>query len=151
MSLETTIKQTKFRNEWQKANINLMVTYNWMMERMRVFFDKADLTMQQFNVLRILRGSHPQPLSTLQIRDRMIDKMSDASRIVDRLIKKELVCKTTCANDKRLVDVTLTDKGMELLAKLDKRMKTMEEVLKTLTQEEAVQLNFLLDKLRGEE
>jgi DNA-binding MarR family transcriptional regulator len=151
MSLETTIKQTKFRNEWQKANINLMVTYNWMMERMRVFFDKADLTMQQFNVLRILRGSHPQPLSTLQIRDRMIDKMSDASRIVDRLIKKELVRKTTCANDKRLVDVTLTDKGMELLAKLDKRMKTMEEVLKTLTQEEAVQLNFLLDKLRGEE
>jgi MarR family transcriptional regulator, 2-MHQ and catechol-resistance regulon repressor len=151
MSLESTIKQSKFRNEYQKVNINLLVTYNWMIERMRTFFDSADLTMQQYNVLRILRGSHPQPLSTLQIRDRMIDKMSDVSRIVDRLIKKELVMKVTCQNDKRLVDVNVTEKGIALLKKLDRRMNNLEASLQNITMEEATQLNALLDKLRGED
>jgi DNA-binding MarR family transcriptional regulator len=89
MSIDKEINQQKFRNEYQKSEINLIYTYNWMNEQMKCIFDKFDITSQQFNILRILRGAG-EPLSTLQIRQRMLDKMSDTSRIVDRLIKKEL-------------------------------------------------------------
>ena len=107
MGLEKDINQTNFRNEYQKAAINLIYTYNWMHERMKGIFEKHDITSQQFNILRILRGAG-KPISTLQIRQRMLDKMSDTSRIVDRLVVKELVQKNTCINDKRLVDVSIT-------------------------------------------
>src|SRR5215831_20447035 len=110
MSIEKDISQRKFTSEFQKAMVNLVYTHNWMMEKMKVFFEKADLTTQQFNILRILRGAG-EPLSTLQIRQRMLDKMSDTSRIVDRLIKKGLVKKNVCKADRRLVDVIITEKG----------------------------------------
>ena len=110
MGIEQDINQTSFRNEFQKAAINFIFTSNWLNEKMRLFFDKEDITPQQFNILRILRGAG-QPISTLQIRQRMLDKMSDTSRIVDRLLLKELVKKSTCSNDKRLVDVSITEKG----------------------------------------
>ena len=84
MGIEKDINQQKFRNEFQKASINLIYTFNWVSEKMKVFFENQDITSQQFNILRILRGAH-KPLSTLQIRERMLDKMSDTSRIVDRL------------------------------------------------------------------
>ena len=83
MGLEKDIKQKHFRNEWQKAMINLTYTHNWLTEKFKTFLDRFDLTSQQFNILRILRGAG-EPLSTLQIRERMLDKMSDTSRIVDR-------------------------------------------------------------------
>jgi DNA-binding MarR family transcriptional regulator len=118
MSLENDIQQAKFRNEYQKAAINLIYTFNWLTEKNKQFFDKADITSQQFNILRILRGAGV-PLSTLQIRQRMLDKMSDTSRIVDRLVKKELVKKVICKTDRRLVDVTISDKGLSLLKDLD--------------------------------
>src|SRR6476619_8184088 len=118
MSIEKDISQRKFATEYQKAMVNLIYTHNWLMERMKLFFEKADLTQQQFNILRILRGAG-QPLSTLQIRQRMLDKMSDTSRIVDRLIKKGLVKKVVCKSDKRLVDVTIAEKGKKLLASMD--------------------------------
>lgn len=147
MSIETDINQPSFKNEYQKIIVNLIYTYNWTTERLKRIFDKEDLTMQQFNILRILRGS-PVPLSTLQIRERMLDKMSDTSRIVDRLIIKELVRKVTCKTDKRLVDVTITDKGKELLSKLDGYDADMESIASALTEEEAKTLNTLLDKIR---
>jgi MarR family 2-MHQ and catechol resistance regulon transcriptional repressor len=103
--------------------------------------------MQQFNILRILRGSS-NPLSTLQIRERMLDKMSDSSRIVDRLILKGLVKKITCKTDKRLVDVTITAKGLKILEKLDAQEDKMENIFKSLTKNEAETLNTLLDKIR---
>lgn len=87
MSINKDINQRKFRNEHQKAMINLIFSYNWLMENTRKHLDRYDLTNQQFNILRILRGAG-EPLSTLQIRQRMLDKMSDTSRIVDRLVKK---------------------------------------------------------------
>ena len=95
MGIDHDIHQARFRNEHQKASINLIYTYHWMVEKTRQIFAKEDITSQQFNILRILRGSHPQPLSTLQIRERMLDKMSDTSRIVDRLIAKGLVKKNS--------------------------------------------------------
>ncbi len=148
MSLETDINQSNFRNEHQKAVINLIYSFNWITEKMKPFFDKADITSQQFNILRILRGAG-KPISTLQIRQRMLDKMSDTSRIVDRLIAKGLVKKLVCKEDKRLVDVSITDKGKKLLEKLDHFEKEMDGVIQSITETEARTLNKLLDKMRN--
>ncbi len=127
--------------------INLTYTHNWLSERFKSFLDRFDLTAQQFNILRILRGAG-QPLSTLQIRERMLDKMSDTSRIVDRLIVKKLVQKTVCTHDKRLVDVIITDEGKKILASIDELNDEMDSMIKSLSAEEAVVLNTLLDKMR---
>ncbi len=147
MSIDKDISTSKFRNEYHKAVVNLIFTHNWLMDNVKKIFDKGDITPQQYNILRILRGAK-QPLSTLQIRQRMLDKMSDTSRIVDRLIKKELVQKMVCSADKRLVDVTITDKGLELLEDLDKYNIEMDGILKELSTDEVIILNGLLDKLR---
>lgn len=148
MGLEEDIKQKKFQSQHQKAGINIIYTYNFLSEKMRKHFSTHKLTQQQFNVLRILRGSNPNPLSTLQIRDRMLDKMSDTSRIVDRLLKKKLVSKQVCSNDKRLVDVCITKEGLALLAKMDHSEMDLSKILANLTEVEAEQLNSLLDKVR---
>ena len=121
-----------------------------MMEKSRRIFEKGDLTPQQYNILRILRGA-AKPLSTLQIRQRMLDKMSDTSRIVDRLLKKELVEKVICKSDRRLVDVTISEKGLILLESLDEFNDEFDLLLKGLSTEEAGMLNRLLDKLRSSE
>src|SRR3954469_5237775 len=150
MSIEKDIRQTRFRNEFQKASINLIYTCNWVNEQMKKIFDPFDITSQQFNILRILRGAG-KPLSTLQIRQRMLDKMSDTSRIVDRLVKKELVQKVICKTDRRLVDVTITDTGLQLLDKLDTYNEQMDAMLGNLTEDDAKMLNQLLDKIRSSE
>jgi len=147
MSIETDINQPKFNNEYHKMSVNLIYTYNWAMEKAKRFFEKADLTMQQYNILRILRGAG-KPLSTLQIRQRMLDKMSDTSRIVDRLVKKGLVEKVTCKNDRRLVDVTISEKGLALLQKLDGHTHELDSHLTSISEDEARTVNHLLDKLR---
>lgn len=149
MGIETEIHQTKFVSARQKAMLNLMFTYGWVMEQIKNFLAGEDITHQQYNILRILRGAHPEPLSTLQIRERMLDKMSDTSRIVDRLVLKELVKKTTCPKDKRLVDVVITEKGQNLLSKLDAEANDMNRIMGGLTEEEAETLSGLLDQLRG--
>ena len=147
MSLEKDINQPKFRSEFQKATINLIFTYNWMNEQMKGFFENEGLTSQQFNILRILRGAG-QPISTLQIRQRMLDKMSDTSRIVDRLILKGFVKKVVCKTDKRLVDVSITDKGKKILSKLDAKESDMDAIINSISEAEAKSLNKILDKLR---
>jgi DNA-binding MarR family transcriptional regulator len=149
MGIEKDIHQNKFKSEKHKAMINLMFTYGWALERIKNFLEKEDITHQQYNILRILRGSVPEPLSTLQIRERMIDRMSDTSRIVDRLIVKGLVKKCTCTKDKRLVDVTITDKGQKLLKKLDSDANHLDEIMNNLSEKDAEQLNNLLEKLRS--
>lgn len=150
MSLQKDIHQLRnFRNEYQKAIVNIVFTHNWLTERMKSYLDKEDITPQQYNILRILRGSSPNPLSTLQIRERMLDKMSDTSRIVDRLVAKDLAKKTSCKADKRLVDVVITDKGKKLLEKLDLHSDDMDGMISNLTESEAKTLNSLLDKARG--
>ena len=147
MSIDKDIKQDSFKNEHHKVMVNLIFTYNWTTEQLKQLFEEEGLTMQQFNILRILRGSLI-PLSTLQIRERMLDKMSDSSRIVDRLIIKGLVKKLICKTDKRLVDVTITSKGLNILEKLDVQEDKMETIVKALTKSEAKTLNKLLDKIR---
>jgi MarR family 2-MHQ and catechol resistance regulon transcriptional repressor len=149
MSLEKDINQYKFRNLQQKSVINIIYTYNWILEKIKKILAEEDLTPQQFNMLRILRGSYPTPISTLQIRERMLDKMSDTSRIVDRLILKGLVQKNTSTADKRLVDVLITEAGRDILSRLDDKNDVMDAVLEKLNEEEMSQLNDLLDKLRS--
>jgi DNA-binding MarR family transcriptional regulator len=148
MSLEKEINQSKFNNEHQKVMVNIIYTANWMNEQLKTFFDKADITQQQFNILRILRGAG-EPISTLQIRQRMLDKMSDTSRIVDRLLVKGLVKKTICPTDKRLVDVSITTKGKKTLEKIDASQTQMDAISNNLTDADAEIMNGLLDKMRG--
>jgi DNA-binding MarR family transcriptional regulator len=147
MTLEKDINQHSFRNEYQKSAINIIYTYHCITEKMNRFFDEAGITSQQFNILHILRGAG-KPLSTLQIRQRMLDRMSDTSRIVDRLIKKGLVKKNACKTDRRLVDVVITAKGGKLLEKTDACNAQMDGIMMNLTELEAGMLNKLLDKLR---
>lgn len=151
MGIDKDIQQAKFRNVYQKASINLIYTLGWMKDRTKSIFDTEDITSQQFNILRILRGSFPEPLSTLQIRERMLEKMSDTSRIVDRLIAKGLVKKVVCKSDRRLVDVIITDKGKKLLERLDTRQDEMDKILGSLSEKEAATLSDLLDKIRKAE
>jgi DNA-binding MarR family transcriptional regulator len=147
MTLEKDINQQVFRSDYQKAIINLIYTFNWVNEKINRRFEPFDITQQQFNILRILRGAG-EPLSTLQIRQRMLDKMSDTSRIVDRLVKKGMVKKSVCREDRRLVDVLLTDKGKKLLQSMDSMNEEMDSLFKYLSNEEAKLLNDLLDKVR---
>ena len=148
MALEQDIQQKKFRNQHQKAVVNLLYTVGWVKDRTRAIFDPEDITPQQFNILRILRGSHPKPLSTQAIRERMLEKMSDTSRIVDRLLVKGLVKKVTCQSDRRLVDIIITDKGRKLLERIDLRESELDNIVSGLSEKEAEQLNRLLDKIR---
>ena len=147
MGIEKDIQQTNFRNEFQKMGINIIYTANWLNEKMGQILSTEDITQQQYNILRILRGSEC-PLSTLKIRERMLDKMSDTSRIVDRLIVKGLVEKTACVKDKRLVDITVTKKGLQLLEKLDALNEQIDSILKGVSEKEAHTINQILDKLR---
>jgi DNA-binding MarR family transcriptional regulator len=147
MGIEQDIQQASFRNEFQKMGINLLFTANWLNEQIGKILSEEGVTQQQYNILRILRGS-ATPLSTLKIRERMLDKMSDTSRIVDRLIAKELVLKNTCEKDKRLVDITLSPKGLQLVDQLDQFNDRIDALLKGINESEAATLNQILDKLR---
>lgn len=147
MGIEKDIQQQVFRNEYQKATVNLIFTANWLTERIKIFLDHEEITSQQFNILRILRGSK-KPVSTLTIRERMLDKMSDTSRIVERLQKKGLVDKKICEIDKRKVDVEISKKGIALLEKLDRKNNELDNILSNLSNDQAKTLNSLLDRLR---
>jgi DNA-binding MarR family transcriptional regulator len=149
MSLENDINQITFRSQNQKCMVNIIYTYHWIVERIKQFLASKDITLQQYNILRILRGSYPKPLSTLQIRERMLDKMSDTSRIVDRLRAKGLVQKNIARTDKRLVDVLITDAGKKLLEQLDEHNDVLDGIVQGLTEEDMQHLNRLLDKIRG--
>jgi DNA-binding MarR family transcriptional regulator len=147
MSIEKDIQQQSFRNNYQKAAVNLLFSANWLNEKIKDFLQQEGITPQQYNILRILRGSK-KPLSTLQIRERMLDKMSDTSRIVDRLLLKGLVEKKISCTDKRLVDVNIAKKGLQLIERLDNENARLDGILNTLNETEVVLLNQLLDKMR---
>lgn len=149
MGLEEDIKQTKFKDEYSKAVINLVFTNNWLTERQNKVFKPHGLTVAQFNVLRILRGQHPKAVTINLIIERMLDRMSNASRIVDKLEKKGLVIRRQCQTDRRAVDVQISDAGLALLAELDNVLEDWYSNAKNLSEEECEVLNGLLDKFRG--
>jgi DNA-binding MarR family transcriptional regulator len=149
VKLEDEIQQKKFKSEFHKLAINISYSYNWMSYHNHQKFKNEDITVQQYNVLRILRGQYPKPCNLKLIKDRMLDRMSDASRIVDKLKSKGLLERHECPNDRRNVDLLITDKGLELLKSLDHIDDEFKNTFKNLSVAEAKQLNDLLDKARG--
>ncbi len=150
MELEKEIHQVKpFRNEYHKAAVNLIFTGKWILQFHSDVFKKYKLTLQQYNILRILRGRYPAPVKVKLIRERMLDRMSDASRIIEVLRKKGLLERSIRETDRRSMDVVITISGIKLLEKMDeKENEKMDEYLTTLDKKEIEKLNFLLDKLR---
>lgn len=148
MELEKEIS-TKFENSYHKAVVNIVYTYGWVTTILKERLRKHKITMQQFNVLRILRGQYPNPATINLLKERMLDKMSDASRIVDRLVQKGLVSRTVNAADRRAVDIVITEKGLALLAKVGTEGLAVDAVRENLSENEVEQLNGILDKLRG--
>jgi DNA-binding MarR family transcriptional regulator len=149
MKIEDEIKQKSFKSEYQKLAVNLLFTHGWLISFQKKFFENHDITNTQFNILRILRGQHPDPLSINLLKDRMLDKMSDTSRLVERLRVKGLVDRKICKDDRRKSDVKITDKGLELLKNLDYIDDSFQNVFSKINIKEAKDLNNLLDKLRG--
>ncbi len=148
MSIESDIKQKSFRSSFQKLAINLIYTSNWLLYSQLEVFRRHDLTLQQYNVLRILRGQKSLPIRVSDIADRMLDKSSNTSRLVDKLLLKGYAERTLCPDDRRAVDVVITKKGLGILADIDPDMVEWENSLEILTAEEAEQMSNLLDKLR---
>ncbi|RFS22735.1 MarR family transcriptional regulator [Chitinophaga silvatica] len=149
MKLEDELKQPRFKDEYQRAMLNIIFSGSWLEMHSTQILKPFDLSSQQFNVLRILRGSRPRPLNLLDIQERMMDKMSNATRLVEKLRQKGLLTREQCDSNRRKVEIEITDKGMELLATLDPLMEEQHQLFANkLTSEEAKQLNVLLDKLR---
>ena len=149
MKIEDEIQQKKFKDDYQKLVVNLLYTSNWMNAHFELLFKNSGVTLQQFNVLRILRGQYPKPSSIKLIKERMLDRMSDASRIVDKLVLKKLVIRNQCPNDRRSVDVVISEDALNLLQTMDVLDEKAKEILKSLSKTEIIVLNDLLDKLRG--
>lgn len=148
MNLDVEIKQKNFKSEYHKLAVNIIFTHGWLLSHQKEIFDKYDITSTQFNILRILRGQHPNPGSINLLKERMLDKMSDVSRLVERLRVKGLVIRKTCNVDRRKSDVTISDKGLKLLKTLDSLDDDFEKLISNISTEEAKTINKLLDKMR---
>lgn len=148
MSIETDIKQKKFRSPFQKLALNLVYTTKWLEYKQLESFKEHDITPQQYNVLRILRGQQGNPIKVSEITERMLDKSSNTSRLVDKLLAKNLAKRTSCESDRRAVDVVITEEGLELLTVLDPFIEDWENRFNIISAEEAEQISALLDKLR---
>ncbi|MDO8999065.1 MAG: MarR family transcriptional regulator [Bacteroidota bacterium] len=149
MLLEDEIQQKSFKSPDQKLAVNLLYTTNWLSNHYDKFFKNSDLTTQQYNVLRILRGQLPNPCSLKSIKERMLDKMSDTSRILDKLVNKGYAIRTECPNDRRSVNVIISESGLNLLKELDFIDEATKDIFKNLSNAQIETLNTLLDKLRG--
>jgi len=149
MKIEEEIKQKKFKSEYQKMYINLVYTANWMNTQQMRMFKEYGLSVQQYNILRILRGQVPNAVNLGLIQDRMLDKNSNASRLIEKLKIKKLVERKESKIDRRQVDIMITEKGLDLLKKMDGKVEEAESINANLTKQEAETLSDLLDKLRG--
>lgn len=150
MKIEEEIKQYRFESNLHKALINLLYTNNWHRDLQQSIFKEFDLQQQHYNILRILKGSHPEPVSPGYIKEVMLDKGTDLTRLLDKLERKSLIVRKLCESNRRKIDITLTDKGLELLGRIKPVFnKLNEEISNNLSEGEAQQLSDLLDKLRG--
>jgi DNA-binding MarR family transcriptional regulator len=147
MRLEEAIKQTKFVSQQQKAFLNLFYLSGLMKSAQARFFKQHDLSPEQYNILRILRGQYPNPANIGLLQDRMLDKMSNASRLVEKLKQKSLLSREECPKDRRQVEVLITKSGLELLEYLDPAIRSFETDFRGLKEDELIKLNELLDKL----
>lgn len=149
MSLEKDIQQEKFVNEYEKVAVNILFTGSWLHNMNAARLKAHGITPEQFNVLRILRGSDPKALMLSEITCRMMDKNSNATRLVEKLRLKGLLKREICENNRRQVDIFITEKGVNTLKKIDMEESEWLSILKNITKAEAQELNRILDKLRG--
>jgi len=149
MKLEEEIKQGKFKSEYQKAILNILFTGNWLNSDSTKRLKPYGISPQQYNVLRILKGQKGNAISVNDIMSRMIDKMSNASRLVEKLRKKNLIERVICEHDRRQVDVKITKKGLKLLTEVDKIMSDLGALKNKIPKEEAQTLNEILEKIRN--
>lgn len=147
MSIQKKINQGNFKNSYHRLTVNLLYTTSNLQGFLKAHFKKEGITPQQYNILRILRGSFPKPLSTLQIRERMMDKMSDTSRIVDRMVLKDLVTKSVNLVDNRLVDVIISGNGLDKLSALDETEELLAGFFSAIKPDEADAISGMLDKI----
>jgi DNA-binding MarR family transcriptional regulator len=149
MGLEEDLKQQRFDNEYEKMVVNILFTGSWLSSRNASRLKPFGLTPEQYNVLRILRGSHPKPMMLADITSRMIDRNSNATRLVEKLKAKGFVNREICESNRRQVDISITDAGLVVLTKIDEGLDRWLENLKTIPKNEVEELNNMLDKLRG--
>ena len=151
MGISEDIKQKAFKSEINKLMINLMYTNNWLNQKQNKLFKPFGITSAQYNVLRILRGQHPKTATVNLIIERMLDRMSNASRIVEKLVSKNLVSRIQCPTDRRAVDIKINPEGLDLLSKIDTKMEQLQDSLNSYSEEELISMNELLDRFRKEE
>lgn len=149
MRLEDEIKQKQFKSELHKLVVNLIYTGNWIKDVNSQLLKPYGITSQQYNILRILRGQYPKPASVNMLIDRMLDKMSNASRLVEKLRQKGFVERKECPQDRRQADVVITQSGLDLLSKIDQEIEQVDDYMGNISEQEAKTVNELLDKLRG--
>jgi len=151
MKLNEAIKQKNFKTEMHKAVVNILYTNSWLNNKQAAVFRECDLTMKQFNILRILKGQYPEAATVNLLIERMIDKSSNASRIVDKLVEKGYVERKICPEDRRRVDVIISNNGMDVVEETTRQLEKLEIFSDALSEKEAIELNNLLDKLRTKE
>ena len=147
MKIQDEIK-SNFSNEYHKARVNIHFTHNYLSEQLIEIIKPFKLSPTQFNVLRILRGQHPEASSIGLIKERMLDKNSDISRVIDRMLAKKLVVRKECKQDRRQKDIQISQLGLDYLSKIDEQETALDQKMKHLSLEEVTQLNQLLDKIR---
>jgi DNA-binding MarR family transcriptional regulator len=147
--IEEAIKQAQFKDVYNKAVVNLLYTHSYLVGFQTSVLKPQDISPEQYNVLRILRGQQGKPATIAAIQERMLNTMSNASRLVDKLKAKDLVKRDECPENRRKVDVLITDKGLRLLDLLEPQIAILNKKVIHLEEAELVLLNGLLDKLRG--
>jgi DNA-binding MarR family transcriptional regulator len=148
MRLEDAIKSSRFGGEKQKAAVNVLYTANWLRSNYSNALKKEDITMEQYNIMRILKGKHPEQMCVKDMASRMIEKSSNVPRIIDRLVIKKLAKRTPSKEDKRETLVSLTDRGMAVLERANLLINAVEDDIKVMSEDEAKLLNDLLEKMR---
>jgi DNA-binding MarR family transcriptional regulator len=149
MKIEEAIQQKQFRSVYQKTVVNILYTASWLNQITTNYLRPFGISGEQYNILRILRGMHPETATVKTLTERMLDRMSNASRLVEKLKQKGLVDRRECPFDRRRVDISITQKGLDLLEETAKFMdQDYDRRLEVLGQEEAEELNRILDKLR---
>ena len=150
MNFEDQIRQTKFRNNFLKAILNLKYTSSLYNSKEVEVFKKYGILAQHFNVLRIVRGVYPDSVSPGKILEVMLDSGRDLTRLVDKLVKLGLLLRSTCQYNRRRVDINITEEGLALTEKIGKDVDVFLDSIETLTDKESEQLSNLLDKLRND-
>jgi DNA-binding MarR family transcriptional regulator len=148
ISIEEEIQQGHFADLADKAIINVVFTANLFQARMTQLLKPFGLTLQQFNILRILRGQHGNPIALFEVKRRMIDRNPDVSRIVDRMVRKGLIERAVCPSDKRQADLRLLPKGETTLAATDPVIEQSGQLQRDMPAADLAKLSSLLDRLR---